>query len=80
MSAVAETPKTHAKRPNIRLPKTKMLIDGKWHDSMSGKTFSTINPATEEKIADVPYGTAEDIDIAVKAARHARRLAEDGRP
>ncbi|HMP16293.1 MAG TPA: aldehyde dehydrogenase family protein, partial [Gemmatales bacterium] len=36
-----------------------------------GKTFATINPATEEKIAEVPYAGKEDVDIAVKAATHA---------
>ncbi len=30
---------------------TKMLIDGKFRDSVSGKTFATINPATEKEIA-----------------------------
>ncbi len=50
---------------------TRMLIDGKWHDSKSGKTFETINPATEEVIAEVAEGNAADIDLAVKAARKA---------
>jgi aldehyde dehydrogenase (NAD+) len=50
---------------------TKILIDGKWHDSKSGKTFDTINPATEEVIAQVAEGDAADIDLAVKAARKA---------
>jgi aldehyde dehydrogenase (NAD+) len=50
---------------------TKLLIDGKWRDSASGKTFQTINPATEEVIADVAEGDAADIDRAVKAARKA---------
>jgi aldehyde dehydrogenase (NAD+) len=36
-----------------------------------GKAFDTINPATEEKLASVAYGTAEDVDKAVKAARAA---------
>jgi aldehyde dehydrogenase (NAD+) len=71
MSAVADAPKTQSKRPSVKLPKTKLLIDGKWHDSMSGKTFATYNPATEEKIAEVPNATAEDVDLAVKAATHA---------
>ncbi len=48
-----------------------MLIDGKWRDSVSGKTFATINPATEEVIAQVAEGDAADIDLAVKAARKA---------
>jgi aldehyde dehydrogenase (NAD+) len=50
---------------------TKMLIDGKWVDSHGGKTFATINPATEEVIAEVAEGDAADIDRAVKAARKA---------
>lgn len=50
---------------------TKMLINGKWCDSHSGKTFETINPATEEVITEVAEGDAADIDHAVKAARKA---------
>jgi aldehyde dehydrogenase (NAD+) len=50
---------------------TKLLIDGKWRDALSGKTFETINPATEEKIADVAEGDAADVDLAAKAARKA---------
>jgi aldehyde dehydrogenase (NAD+) len=50
---------------------TRMLIDGEWVDSTGGKTFATINPATEEVIAEVAEGDAADIDRAVKAARKA---------
>src|SRR5690349_14418811 len=32
--------------PRVKVRQTKMLIDGKWVDSASGKTFETINPAT----------------------------------
>ncbi|HQR06702.1 MAG TPA: aldehyde dehydrogenase family protein [Gemmatales bacterium] len=71
MSAVADAPKAKSQRPNIHLPARKLLIDGKHHDAMSGKTFVTINPATEEKIAEVPYAGKEDVDLAVKAATHA---------
>jgi phenylacetaldehyde dehydrogenase len=49
----------------------KLLINGEFVDAGSGKTFATINPATEEKLADVAQGEAEDIDRAVKAARQA---------
>ena len=31
----------------------KLLIDGQWVEAASGKTFETLNPATEEKLADV---------------------------
>ena len=63
-----------ATKPNRKVAKshqTKMLIDGKWRDSVGGETFATINPATEEVIAQVAEGSAADIDLAVKAARKA---------
>ncbi len=50
---------------------TRMLIDGQWRDSLSGKTFATINPATEEVIAEVAEGDKADIDLAATAARKA---------
>jgi aldehyde dehydrogenase (NAD+) len=62
---------TKPKRKTTRAHQTKMLIDGKWRDSASGKTFPTINPATEEVIEEVAEGDAKDIDLAVKAARKA---------
>jgi aldehyde dehydrogenase (NAD+) len=62
---------TEPRRKVVRSFQTKMLIDGKWKKSASGKTFQTINPATEEVIADVAEGDAADIDLAVKAARKA---------
>ena len=49
----------------------KLLIDGDWVEPASGETFETINPATEETLAEVSYGQAEDIDRAVRAARKA---------
>ena len=49
----------------------KLLIDGEWVAAASGRTFDTINPATEEKLAEVAYGEKEDIDRAVRAARKA---------
>src|SRR5882672_6587703 len=49
----------------------KMLINGKWVESASGKTFPTYNPATGEVLARVAEGDREDIDRAVKAARAA---------
>lgn len=46
-------------------------INGKWVKPSSGKYFSTINPATEEHLAEVAYGNDKDVDLAVKAARKA---------
>ena len=49
----------------------KILIDGKWGDALSERTFPTFNPATGDVLCHVPDGQKEDIDRAVKAARHA---------
>ena len=53
----------------------KLLINGEWVDAASGRTFESLNPATEEVLASVAYGEAEDVDRAVRAARAA---FEDG--
>lgn len=55
--------------PEVR--QTKMLIGGRWRNAASGKTFRTINPATEDVIAEVAQGDREDVDRAVAAARAA---------
>jgi acyl-CoA reductase-like NAD-dependent aldehyde dehydrogenase len=52
------------------LPK-QLLIGGRWVDARSGKTFETIEPATEQVVAAVAEGGVEDIDEAVRAARAA---------
>ena len=49
----------------------KMLINGRWVNAASGKTFPTYNPATGEVLAQVAEGDREDIDQAVSAARKA---------
>ena len=48
-----------------------LFINGKFAKPSSGKYFETINPATEEKIADIAEANAADADKAVKAARNA---------
>ena len=49
----------------------KMLINGKWVDAISEKTFPAFNPATGEALCQIPDGQKEDIDEAVKVARTA---------
>src|SRR6266487_2484047 len=58
-------------KPPVEIRQTKMLIDGRWVDSASGKTFPTVNPATGEVITYVAEGDKADVDRAVKAARKA---------
>jgi phenylacetaldehyde dehydrogenase len=48
-----------------------LLIDGEWVDAKDGKTFATIDPATEEVLVQVAQASAVDIDRAVVAARNA---------
>lgn len=49
--------------------RTKAFIDGKFVDAANGKTFMTENPANGKALAEISACEAEDIDIAVKAAR-----------
>ena len=60
----------------VSAPFRKMLIDGKWVEAASGKTFETPNPATGEVLARVAEGDAEDVD---RAARAARRAFDEGK-
>lgn len=48
-----------------------LFINGKFVKPNSKKYFPTINPATEEKIADVAEANEKDVDIAVNAAKNA---------
>jgi acyl-CoA reductase-like NAD-dependent aldehyde dehydrogenase len=48
-----------------------MLIAGERTEGAVGETLDVVDPATEETIASVPRGTAEDVDRAVNAAHAA---------
>ncbi|HEY0106210.1 MAG TPA: aldehyde dehydrogenase family protein [Rhizomicrobium sp.] len=67
-----------ARSPGLQLaleflsgPPKRLLIGADWLAAKSGKTFAAVNPATEETIAHVAQGAAEDVDAAVIAARRA---------
>ena len=62
---------TSRKIPTPRIRQTQCFIGGQWVPAQSGKTFDTINPATEEVLASVAEGDAADVDLAVQAARKA---------
>ncbi len=47
------------------------FIGGAFVPSSGGGTFESVNPATDEPLAQVATGTAADVDRAVAAARHA---------
>jgi aldehyde dehydrogenase (NAD+) len=52
-------------------PEYGLFIDGEFAPAKKGRTFSTINPATEEQLSKVALGSAADVDRAVAAARKA---------
>jgi aldehyde dehydrogenase (NAD+) len=53
------------------IPRNQLLIDGCWQDASSKRVFATINPATEELIAEVAEAGEEDVEQAVWTARRA---------
>src|SRR6516164_3460500 len=54
----------------LKLP-SQAVIDGKACRAASGETFPTFNPATGDRLADVPACSREDVDAAVASARAA---------
>ena len=48
-----------------------LFINGKFVAPKAGKTFTTINPATEEVLAKIGYAELADVNLAVTAARNA---------
>ena len=53
------------------LDKRKFYIDGAWVEPLQANDFEVLNPATEEVIASISMGSADDVDLAVQAARRA---------
>src|SRR5436305_1593432 len=58
-------------RPVVRSAamQNQLFINGEFVDAKSGETFATINPATEEMIANVASAGVDDVDAAARAAR-----------
>src|SRR5687768_1234435 len=48
-----------------------LYIDGQWVDATGGKRLAVTNPATEETIAEVAFGTRDDCKRAIAAAKQA---------
>ena len=71
MATAVSAPSIDSNVSSFVARKQQLLINGKWVDSASGKTFPSYNPATGKVLANVAEGDREDIDRAVKAARAA---------
>jgi aldehyde dehydrogenase (NAD+) len=50
-----------------------LFVNDEWVDPVKGEYFATIDPATEEPIAEIARATLADVDKAVKAAHAAMK-------
>ncbi|GJN27356.1 hypothetical protein PR202_gb15374 [Eleusine coracana subsp. coracana] len=57
--------------PPREIPRRGLFIGGGWREPSLGRRLPVINPATEATIGDIPAATAEDVELAVAAARDA---------
>ncbi|MGE5702227.1 MAG: aldehyde dehydrogenase [Clostridia bacterium] len=53
----------------IEVQDAKLFINGQYVDALSGETFDTINPATNQKLASVANASEADVAVAVEAAQ-----------
>jgi len=77
MAPSSTEPPAPVLNPSIKY--THIFINNEWHKSVSGKTFPTVNPVTEEVICHVQEGDKADVDLAVDAATKAFRLGSPWR-
>ena len=68
---MVQTLDLHPKVSDFLKGTKQLFINGKWQNSVSGKTFESLNPATGETLATVHEAGKEDVDAAVMAARKA---------
>ena len=52
-------------------PEYGLFVNGEFGPAQGGKTFATVNPATEETLSKVALASGKDVDRAVAAARTA---------
>jgi aldehyde dehydrogenase (NAD+) len=70
MSIAYDSPLDTSRELAVILRK-QLLIDGRHVESVSGRTFDTLNPATGQVIATISEGNEADVDRAVTSARRA---------
>jgi betaine-aldehyde dehydrogenase/aminobutyraldehyde dehydrogenase len=56
---------------SVTVSSQKNFVGGEWVEAVEGEVEEVINPATGEKIAEVPRGSQADVDRAVDAAKKA---------
>ncbi len=55
----------------MQLESAQNFIDGQWKPGLSGQTMPVFEPATGKAFAQIADSTSADVDLAVRAARHA---------
>ncbi|HZG74047.1 MAG TPA: aldehyde dehydrogenase [Chondromyces sp.] len=73
---MSTTIKTLYELPFTGIKQYKMFINNEWVESVSSKTFDSINPFTGKVWAQAQAGEKEDIDLAVRAAKNAFETGE----
>jgi len=53
------------------MDKRAFFVGGQWVEAIGQDPIAVVNPETEEQVGSVPAGTAQDVDVAVAAARAA---------
>src|ERR1700679_3130812 len=71
MNAALKPAEPDALKRALQARPRQLLIGGRWVSAASGQTLDVFDPATGEVFAQAAAGGAEDIDLAVKAARQA---------
>ena len=70
MAIFEYAPALESVQPRLR-ERYGLFIDGTWSSPSGSRYTDAINPANEEKLADVAYASAADVDRAVRSARKA---------
>jgi aldehyde dehydrogenase (NAD+) len=55
----------------MHLESAQNFINGNWTPALAGGTMAVYEPATGQTFASIADSTAQDVDLAVRAARHA---------
>ena len=55
----------------LEMKNNQLFINGQWVEGSTANTYDVINPATEDKLATIAYGTREDARSALEAAQAA---------
>jgi len=63
-------PAPESAEPRLK-PRYDLFIDGRFVAPKSGKYFASLNPATEQPLAEIALAGAEDVDAAYAAAKKA---------